>query len=566
MRFLVLTYCLIQVALSFAQSDKVKLEIAPRTLEIGESFTITITSKVQGDVDIENLPGSFVQDYSIQQGQYPEMDHNTGKVTQTYFVSYSGMITKAGDYEIGPAFVKNTNKVYKSNKVKIKVGKKVAMSSGQVTASQLNDPAFGVIEANKKSIYEGEPVLLAAKIYSYYDPSTIGGYQSYDLNSTCTKHAIGNNNNIKVGTEVVKGKRLYAFSYDKNVIFPDGVGKFHIDPFKLKLYQGYKSYPITSSGLILEIKPLPANPPADFVGGVGDFRVLRHVDTTIIKQGDVFKVFITISGIGNLQNLLEPKLNLPSGFIIYGDPVLTENFTTGIHGAEGEVQYEFNIQVTKYGDIKLPATTISYFDPLKEKYVQSTSEETELKIEKNKKFVTQDESDALPVEDVVADRDLTPRKNSEIVSGGTLFGSTLFWTGVGLPFSLAFVLLFFKNQQSKNVEQKTARAKTRERANKLVDQKARIKLLASGGDDHEFYSLIELSIKEAFAVATGVTEERMINKSEILSFVNDKPNLKTQLESIFNQCDQFRYGAVADVGAKDQLAQLTEHVIDEIVG
>ena len=242
------TYFVLLSFLGFSQTQaaKVELSISPTNVEAGESFNITITANVQGDVDIENLPSTFVQDYSIQQGQYPEMDHNTGSLITTYFVSYSGMISKSGDYEIGPAFVKNGNKVYKSNKVKIKVGGKVAMTSGQVTASQLNDPAFGLIEANKKVIYEGEPVLLAAKIYSYYDPSNIGGYQSYDVNSAVIKNPIGNSNNIKVTQEVLKGKKLYAFSYDKNIIFPDGVGKFRIDPFKLKLYQGYKSFPITS--------------------------------------------------------------------------------------------------------------------------------------------------------------------------------------------------------------------------------------------------------------------------------------------------------------------------------
>lgn len=552
---------------SQTQAAKVELSISPMNVEAGESFNITITANVQGDVDIENLPSTFVQDYSIQQGQYPEMDHNTGSLITTYFVSYSGMISKAGDYEIGPAFVKNGNKVYKSNKVKIKVGGKVAMTPGQVTASQLNDPAFGLIEANKKVIYEGEPVLLAAKIYSYYDPSNIGGYQSYDVNSAVIKHPIGNSNNIKVTPELLKGKKLYAFSYDKNVIFPDGVGKFRIDPFKLKLYQGYKSFPITSNSLDLEIKPLPANPPANFIGAVGDFRIERTIDSSKIKQGDVVKMDVVISGIGNLQNILEPKLNLPAGFIIYGDPVITENFTIGIHGAEGEVIYQYNMQITKSGDFTLPATTITYFDPNKKQYIEASSESSDLEIEVNSKYIVSATSEE---NEVIADeapkRDLTHRATSDIVSNDSIYGTAIFWSGISIPVLSALFFIFFLKRREKSADVIAHRQSIKEKVAYLHELIGQTKIYAANGDQDKYYAGIESIIKKAFEIKLNIDQERVLNKSEILGYLdqNNLTVIKTKVVNVLSICEQSRYGIQPSSDSNDQILSEVEEIINQL--
>ena len=562
---IIFAYSLLLTIASFGQKANVELTINPTNVEAGESFNITIKSNVQGDGDIENLPASFVQDYSIQTGQYPEMDHNTGSVTTIYFVSYSGIITKPGDYTVGPAYIKSGNKVYKSNKVKMKVGSKVAMSSGQITASQLNDPAFGVIETNKKVIYEGEPVLLAAKIYSYYDPSNIGGYQSYNVNSAVVKHPIGNSNNIKVTEEVIRGNRLYVFNYDKNVIFPDGVGKFRIDPFKLKLYQGYKSFPVTSNSLDIEIKPLPANPPKDFIGGVGDLRIERTLDSVSILQGVVIKMNILVSGIGNLQNLLEPKLDLPSGFIIYGDPVITENVTVGIHGAEGSVDYEYNLQVTKHGDIKLPATTISFFNPKQEKYIQVASNETDLKVKRNKKYIVHETDNQTETPEEISSRDLTPRKKSDVRNRGQFYGTPLFWGGVSLPLLASVFFILFAKRRERSADKIEKKQILRDKRGELAQLTAQLKIAASGYDE-SFLSNAENVIKKAFEIKMQIDSEKVLNKSEIYDYLqtHGMSSLEPKVKSVFDELEQSRYGLATSYSSNEAIVREIEFIIEQL--
>ena len=103
---------------------------------------------------------------------------------------------------------------------------------------------------------------------------------------------------------------------------------------------------------------MPANPPKDFIGGVGSFNVERLIDDTAIVQGEVFKLILTVEGTGNLQNLEVPDLILPKGFVVYGDPTVTENFVITANGADGSVDYEYNIQATNFGNHSIPGTSI----------------------------------------------------------------------------------------------------------------------------------------------------------------------------------------------------------------
>jgi len=363
------------------QEVDVQLSIKPSDAEVGEMVTITVKSNVQGSIDIDNMPSSFVYGYDMMNGMEQEVDYNTGQVVTYYYMSQSGAFGKSGTFTVGPAFVKSGGKTYASNKVTVTVGKKAPMSVGSITNQQLSDPAFGGIQTNKETIYEGEPIIVSAKVYSKFNPSHLNGYQSFTMNGAVEAHPLGNSNNIKVTEERFKGIDVYTFEYDRQLVFPTGTGKFRIDPYKMNLYQGYSSFPITSSANEVTIKPLPANPPEDFIGAVGSFSISRELDTLKVKQGDVFKLFLTVEGTGNLQNIVEPELDLPKGFIVYGDPIVTENISFNSQGATGSILYEYNVQVSRYGKLELPESTVSYFDTKREQYGQVSTEPNKLSVE-----------------------------------------------------------------------------------------------------------------------------------------------------------------------------------------
>ncbi|MBL1278691.1 MAG: BatD family protein [Fluviicola sp.] len=557
---LLIIQALLCIGFLYAQDPEIILSIDPVSADIGELITITVKSNVQGELEIDNLPSSFVQGYDVMSGMEQEMDYNTGKVITYYYISQTGAIGKKGKYTIGPAFVKKGNKTYPSNTIVVNIGEKTEVSTANVTADQLKEPAFGTIQTNKTSIYEGEAIVVFAKIYSHFEPTHLEGYRSYEIPGTIDKKELGNVNRIIVDREYFKNMQFYTFDYDKNVIFPSGTGQFKISPYSMKLNQNRKGYQFKSNYAIITIKPLPNDPPSDFIGAVGNFTIEQEIEQIDLNQGDVFKILIRIIGSGNLQNITEPSPTLPKGFIIYGDPEVKEDYIYNSHGTEGQISYKYNIQVNKSGVTKLPPTTVSFFDPKKEKYVTVATATSEIKVKEDKNYIASiedEEVQELNAEDFM-------RKSEVVEDDSSFFGSVGFWTGVSTPILASFLFLFLakkREESADEIEQKgIVKKKSKQVATSMVSLESQI----SGANDNEFYSQVEKSLKTALEVKIPAGES--MSKKEFFSKLSQKVKEETinKAKNIFEKCDQFRYGFPSDEGSKQAILEELKTVLEEL--
>ena len=94
-RIILTIFLILSVGVLLAQNAEVILSIEPKNADVGEVVTITVKSNVQGDVEIDNLPSSFVYGYDVMNGMNQEMDHNTGEVITYYFLSQTGAFGKS---------------------------------------------------------------------------------------------------------------------------------------------------------------------------------------------------------------------------------------------------------------------------------------------------------------------------------------------------------------------------------------------------------------------------------------------------------------------------------------
>ncbi len=564
MKGIILISLLLITQIIFGQKQEVILSIEPNNAEVGEVFTITVRSKVQGKIEIDNLPSSFVHGYDILNGMEQEMDYNTGEVITYFYFSQTGAIGKKGKYKIGPAYVKKGNKTYASNTVEIEIGGTMPMVSTDVTEDQLSQPAFGIIQTNKQTIYEGEPIVVSAKIYARFEPTHLEGYQTYEIPGTIDKEKIAGGKRIIVERERYKNETFYAFEYDKSVIFPVGTGDFKILPFTMKLNQNFKGYQFKSNASVIHVKALPEGAPNDFIGGVGEFSIERYIESTELKQGDVFKLSITVKGKGNIQNTTEPILNLPKGFIVYGDPEIEENYSFNSMGASGEITYSYNIQVNGFGEKQLPATTISYFDPQLEKYITSTSGNDTLHIEKDAKYIAQVETEETNTEELSTNNYL--RESKLVDENNSFFGSSLFWILTTSPILLSFLFLFFVRKQKENaveIERKQFVQKKSKKINHTIEE---LKAELTGGNNDAFFSKIEKTLREAIEMKLAIKNENQISRNEMLrqlSVLISEEELKN-IQSIFEQCDQHRYGFPNSDASKQDLFAKTQQAIEHL--
>lgn len=539
--FFLIALVLIQIAFAFGQKNYVELSITPETIERGDQFTIEIRTNVPGKLSLDNLPPSFSLVQYSEGSSITTMNQSTGEMEMTFISTYTGTIDVPGEYNIGPAFVTSSKGSYSSKKVSLTVEKEIEMYSDEITIKQLKQPAFGLIQTNKKKIYEGEPLIASAKVYSKYYGRIVDP-ESYTLQGALDNHPIGAKNRLTVGDELVQGVPFYTFVFDKQLIFPTGSGKVKIEPFKVKLVSS-QILEITSAYASVDIVPLPANPPKDFIGGVGDFNVRCSVNESNIKQGEVFKLKVTVDGEGNLHNTKAPSLKLPKGFTVYGDPVVKEDYRFNSAGCKGKITYEYNILTKVSGSRQLPPITVSYFDTKKESYVTAYSRDTiDLKIERDPNFK---ESKTVEIaEQKEVELSSPPIYTEPIsVSNDTFFNSPLYWGTVGAPLLSALLFLIFTKIRKEDQEETAVLTEKRASADKLLSEAYEAH---KSGNTDEFYRLTEEALRTVFSLKLG-TPPNLIQKKEMIIYLEENKlgSSAEQLSELLTACEQSRYGMMS---------------------
>lgn len=532
---------------TFAQKAEVELSVSTTSAEVGETVIIKIETNIDGEFQIDNLPSTFSYGGAISSGVNYQMDYNTGDVMVIYTHAQNGVFSKPGTYKIGPAYIKSrSGDSYVSNMITVRVGKKVQLNSGHITNQQLSDPAFGVIQTSKNTIYEGEPIVVAAKVYSLFQPTRIGNYQTFIQGKGIEHQPLTSSaRQLKVTEERFRGNEYFVFEYDRHVIFPSGIGVFTLDAYMMDLMQGFKGFSLTSSSANIQIKPLPGNAPKDFIGAVGKFNVVRTIDTNNVKQGEVFRLILTVDGIGNIQNILEPELNLPKGMIVYGDPIIDKQISYGVNGGEGSIRYEFNIQVTTHGNIEIPATSISYFDPTTAKYVNVSTDKHSIHVVKDNSFIAADSHSKNPNEEIYSENGASLRKVKDVRSTSTIFGTPLFWSGLGAPLFCAFLFVLYarrREQSADEIESKLAIQQKDKQLGALVES---ARSLLTIGENDAFYSSVEHALRKAFECKMGITDkDRILSKEEMFSYLvnSHQESLSSSVSDLFRTCEESRFG------------------------
>jgi len=532
---------------AFSQKAEVKLSVSNTTVEVGETVGLKVETNVSGPYQIDNIPVTFINSGSGR-SSFSQMDINTGSLTEIFVYSETGIFTKPGKYKIGPAYVTNrSGGSIQSNTVTVTVKKRISLNNnGQVTAQQLKDPAFGVIQCNKTTIYEGESVVLGAKVYARFEPDKIGTYNSFIQRKGIEFQALNRaSHSLRLFNDKFKGNDYLSFEYDRNLVFPPGTGVFVFEPFTMELRKGFGSFTLQSSGATINIKPLPGDAPEDFIGAVGEFSISRDIDTNRIKQGEVFKLTVDIEGVGNIQNSLEPELNLPKGFIVYGDPIITKDISYGVNGAEGIISYEYNIQVSSEGKITIPGTSISYFDLKKEEYITVTTEEHTLKVLKDPSIAAPNSQTLAAEEAIYTQNAVDLRLKKDVVSTSSIFGTPLFWSGVGAPLICALFFIFLVRRREQSAEEIESKQAIQKKDKELSSLLATAKSLLSSGEDDAFYSSVEHALRAAFELKMGITDsDRILSKDEMYAYLDsvNQPELKESVKSLFQTCEESRFG------------------------
>lgn len=390
---------------------------APSQVSVGEQFRLTYkinTQNVSG-FKIEKMPDELEILIGPSTSSQSSFQIINGHTTSTSSITYTYILcaNKNGNYDIPKAQIVANGKRITSNAIKIHVvgnyqNKSNSTSPNRGNTQQAagtrisNSDLFIKVTANKKKVYEQEPVLLTYKVYTLVDLTQLEGKMP-DLKGFYSQEVkLPQQKSFKI--ETINGRPYRTVTGSQYVMFPQKTGKLDIpsltfngvvvlsnrsvDPFEA-FFNGGSGYievkqKITAPGVTIDVEPLPTRP-ADFSGGVGSFTINGQLNKNTTKANEPVSIKVTIKGVGNLKLIKAPSVQFPKDFDKF-DPKITDNTKLTTNGIEGSYIYDYLAIPRHPGKYEIPPIELTYFDTLEKGYKTIRTKSFVLNVEKGDKM------------------------------------------------------------------------------------------------------------------------------------------------------------------------------------
>ena len=568
----------------------------PSQVAIGEQFNLRY---VVNTTDIKNFTLRDIPDaFEVLIGPITSTQQSFsmvgGKTTHTASVTYTYvlMANQSGTYVIPAARANIDGKPATSQAIRINVSGKASTNTqqggGQQRRSNRVDRAgaqirgndlFIRVTANKKHVYEQEPVLLTYKVYTQVELTQLEGKMP-DLNGFHTQEVpLPQQKSFHI--EQVGGRAYNCVTWSQYVMFPQMSGKLeipsitfkgivmqqnnNIDPFEA-FFNGGSGFievkkEIKAPSVSIQVSPLPARP-ADFSGGVGQFSITASLDKQTVNAGDPVNLRIQVSGTGNMKLLRQPQLDLPKDFDKY-DAKITDKTRLSVNGVTGSMIYDILIVPRNMGRYVIPALKFVYFDTKSNTYQTLTTKEIPLTVEKGTGTST-----AITDYSQKADNDIHDIKKSVIQAenvSDTLFGSNLylFLNAIVLISFMSLVIIFRKRALALSDATAVRGRKANRVAVRRLKKAAR---LMAQGKDGEFYD-------EVLQALWGYVSDKLTMPVEQLSRDNvaDKfhqrgvaDSMTVQFIEAIDECEYARFAPGDTTGNMQKTYEKATHTITTI--
>ena len=385
-----------------AQSSPVTASLDKTRVRLGERFVLSVEISGEAARDYEDPSLPEISDFARFQGSgnSQQLQIINGRVSSSHKINFYFTATREGDFEIGPVKVESRGRMYSTQPVHLAIGPSPAAGGKASTTTLRGDrELFVVASPHQRTAFQNEAVVITYKIYTRLSvssfsigrlPETAGFWvENYTLPQSPA-----------TATEIINGRRYTVATIKKMAVFPTTAGKKEIGPLRIEcqvrvqrrtrslfddffsrdLFGANKPVSVESNPVELEILPLPAEErPPGFDGVVGRFGISTRVKAESNRANQALSFRIKIEGEGNIQQLAEPKFELPESFEVY-PPEIQQKLRYGALGVSGQKTYEYVAIPRRAGSFSLEPIEISYFDPRDRTYKTARSEPLSLEI------------------------------------------------------------------------------------------------------------------------------------------------------------------------------------------
>lgn len=570
----ILLICLFIACACFSQVIRVS---APSRVEAGENFRVSFKVTTQ-DVDdfrsglhstdvVEVIAGPYTSSESSFQ---MVNGHTSSSSSITY--TYTLYAAKSGVYNIPAAHARVGGKQISSRPAKVTV---VGSAQGRGNNSpkmheddnyQPHMKAAGSVisgrdlfikvSANKKKVYEQEPILLTYKVYTLVDLTQLEGKMPELTGFHTQEIPLPQQKSFHI--ERVNGKPYRTVTWSQYVMYPQMTGKMEIpsitfkgivvqqnrsvDPFEA-FFNGGSGYVevkrnIVAPSIKIDVLPLP-HKPANFSGGVGKFNISAQLNKNELKAGDPLSLRIVVGGIGNLKLIKQPVVNFPKDWDKY-DPKVTDKTKLTSNGLEGNMIYDILAVPRNQGHYTIPPVELTYYDTSLNQYKTIKTQSFEIEVAKG-------DGSRSSVVDYSKDQ---PKDIKDIKKGEAelhsvdnfFFGSVGYLMSLLIPFA-AFValLVIFRKRAIDNADLVKMKGK---KANKIATKRLRqANKLMLAGKTNEFYDEVLRALWGYVGDKLNMPAEKLSreNISEKLQSHNVDDNTISKFLSAIDDCEMMRF-------------------------
>jgi len=284
------------------------------------------------------------------------------------------------------------------------------LRKGEDPIEKIKKNLFLKVDVDKKTCYEGEPVVASYKLYTRIKSESkvvkrpsFNGFSVYDMVDPESQTP---------SRERLNGKEYNVYLIRKAQLYPLESGKLELEPVEvenkvtfiksdyanlnpIQFDQLLRSYDegndsnnetethnltLNSDPVTIEVKALPdTGRPLSFNGAVGNFAVSAVVDKTNLAANEMATVKLVVTGRGNLPVVNAPDLVLPDGFEKY-EPKVVENINKFESPISGSKVFEYRFSPRKQGAYIIPSVEFSYFNPRTKNFEKAKTDSMVLQV------------------------------------------------------------------------------------------------------------------------------------------------------------------------------------------
>ena len=585
-------------------ADKVSfVASAPDVVVVGDQFRLPYTVTTQ---KVKDFRAPSIKGFDVLMGPSRSEQSSTqivnGSVSSTSSITFTYilMANTAGEFTVpGASIVADGNQMI-SNSVKIKVlpqdqnhnsSRRNNDNSSSIqpssNASVSNQDLFITATASKTNVYEQEAFVLTYKIYTRESNLQLNNAKLPDFKGFHSQE-IEMTTNARWTPEHYKGRNYYTTVYRQFVLFPQQSGKLFIAPAQFQMtvnkpvqsadpfdafFNGGNNVieikkPITTPKIAINVNPLPAGKPTNFLGGVGEFNISSSINSKELKTNDAITIKLVISGTGNLKLISNPEIKFPDDFEVY-DPKVDNQVRLTKEGLTGNKVIEYLAIPRHAGTYKIPGVSFSYFDIRSKSYKTLNTEDYVINVEKGAGNADQVIANFTNKEDLkVLGEDIRYIKQNEVTfqpKGSFFYGSMSYWLFYIIP-ALAFILFFiiYRKQAAENANVAKMRTK---KANKVAIKRMKLagKLLSENKKD-AFYDEVLKALWGYISDKLNIPVSRLSkdNIEEKLRNHGVSEELIKEFLNALNDCEFARFAPGDENQAMDKVYSSSIEVISKM--